>query len=171
MNLFNNTAIRSAYDRDTKTHWFSAVDICSALMQCDYQKGRNYWKWFKHRQELKCRQKVTLTNQLKMQAADGRLRQTDVLDPEGVIRLIMLFPGRKADKFKLWIAELINNGKNAAKSVANALTAAKDKVRNKVLNMLVTTEKRQFNVTDEPNFCDNPDGGFCFFPYKEILMI
>ena len=95
MNPFKDNAVRSVYIKETKCRLFSAVDICAAILKCDYQKARNYWKWLKHKHNLNSKQTVRVTNRLKLEAADGKLRFTDVLDPDGVIRLIMVFPGSK----------------------------------------------------------------------------
>ena len=170
-NLFGGIPVRSVYIRETKHHWFSAVDICAALLGCDYQKARNYWKWYKHTTEMKHRQEVRITNQLKMQAADGRLRLTDVLDADSVIRLIMLFPGHRADKFKLWMAKIVSGGKNAVKHVIKALNTAKDTVRHRVGNLFYTTEKRDFDIHGDFDISNANGGGVGFIPCSEVLII
>ena len=95
---------------------------------------------------------------------------TVVLDCAGVLRLIMLFPSPKADKFKLWIAKITASGKNVMKIIANAVNAAKDTVRSRVGCMFMTEEKMQFNIADEPDFYNIIDGGYCFFPVMKILQ-
>ena len=99
--LFQNVPIRSVYVKDTKQRWFSAVDVCSALLSCDYQTARNYWKWYKYRLQFKLRQSVTLTHQMKLEAADGKRRFTDMLDVDGILRFIMCARARGRRNSKL----------------------------------------------------------------------
>ena len=146
MNLFENTPIRSAWVSETNRRWFSAVDVCAALTGSDYQKARNYWKWLKHKLDLQCRQLVRFTNQLKLEAADGKLRFTDVLDSDGVLRLILICPSPKADAFKLWIAKLTAEGAAVAECVAEAVNKAKDTVRRKIGGFFVTTKIKDFDI-------------------------
>ena len=170
-NLFAGTPIRSVYVKETKRHWFSAVDVCTALLGCDYQKGRNYWKWYKHSMELKERQQARITNQLKLQAADGRLRLTDVLDPAGVLRLIMLFPGHRADKFKMWIAKIAAEGKKVTKYLSHAVNKAKDRVRSRFLSKFYTTEKRDFDISGSSDFYENAENEFSFFSSGDAFIL
>ena len=110
MNLFENTPIRSAWDNISNKRWFSAVDVCAALTGSDYQRARNYWKWLKHKLKNRNGEPVSISNQLKFEASDGKLRFTDVMDAEEILRLIQIFPSPKADAFKLWIADLAAKG-------------------------------------------------------------
>ena len=142
MNLFENTPIRSCNDISSGKHWFSAIDICAALRGCDYQTARNYWKWLKAK--LFTDQPVSVTNQLKMQAQDGKLRYTDVLDIKGILKIILLFPSPKADAFKVWIAELIKENKPVVECLEEAVITAKDRVRTLVGGFLKTIRKVDF---------------------------
>lgn len=74
----------------------------------DYQKARNYWKWLKNKLGAEGSEVVSSTNQLKMKAQDGKLRETDTLDTKGILRLIESVPSPKAEPFKLWLASLGN---------------------------------------------------------------
>ena len=76
------------------------------LTNNDYQKARNYWKWLKNKLTLEGSQLVSNTNQLKLIAHDGKLRQTDVLDTQNILRLIESIPSPKAEPFKLWLAQM-----------------------------------------------------------------
>ena len=114
MNLFENKEIRTIYDNVHQKHWFCVVDICAVLRDTDYNTARNYWKWFKSRLNSNCGQEVTVSNQFKFPALDGKLRYTDVMDAEGILRLIQMCPSPKAEKFKLWVAKLLESGQSFA---------------------------------------------------------
>ena len=105
-NLFEGNEIRSIWDKDKEDYYFSVVDVISALTDSDYQKSRNYWKWLKGKLSDEGSELVSNTNQLKMKAQDGKMRETDVLDTEGIFRLIESVPSPKAEPFKLWLAKL-----------------------------------------------------------------
>ena len=107
LQLFEEKKIRSVWD-DTEEKWyFSIVDVCAVLTeQPDAEHARNYWKVLKHRLIKEGNQTVTTCNRLKLRAADGKLRLTDVADTEQVFRLIQSVPSPKAEPFKLWMAQV-----------------------------------------------------------------
>ena len=88
------------------------MDVCAALTGSDYQRARNYWKWLKHKLKNQSGEPVSISNQLKFEASVGKLRFTDVMDAEEILRLIQIFPSPKADAFKLWIADPVNKDGN-----------------------------------------------------------
>ena len=105
--LFESAQIRTAWDEAEEKWWFSALDIIAALTdQPDYAKVRNYWKWLKNKLKLEGSEVVSATNQLKLEAPDGKQRLTDVLDTQQVFRIIQSIPSKKAEPFKLWLAEV-----------------------------------------------------------------
>jgi BRO family, N-terminal domain len=107
--LFESAHIRTAWDEAEEKWWFSALDIIAALTdQPDYAKVRNYWKWLKNKLKLEGSEVVSATNQLKLEAPDGKQRLTDVLDTQQVFRIIQSIPSRKAEPFKLWLADVAN---------------------------------------------------------------
>ena len=109
LQLFESVHIRTAWDEGEEKWWFSALDIVAALTdQPDYAKVRNYWKWLKNKLKLEGSEVVSVTNQLKLEAPDGKQRLTDVLDTQQVFRIIQSIPSRKAEPFKLWLAEVAN---------------------------------------------------------------
>ena len=77
-----------------------------ALTDSEYQKARNYWKVLKSRLKEEGNQSVTNCNQLKMQSSDGKYYNTDVADTEQVLRLIQSIPSKKAEPFKMWLAQV-----------------------------------------------------------------
>ena len=105
--FFESYLIRRAYDEDTETWWFSVVDIAQALtQQPDYQTARKYWNKLKERLVAEGSQLVTNCHQLKMTAADGKQRPTDVATAETLLRLIQSVPSPKAEPIKLWLAKV-----------------------------------------------------------------
>jgi len=107
--LFESSQIRTAWDEAEEKWWFSALDVVGALTdQIDYSKVRNYWKWLKNKLKQEGSEVVSVTNQLKLVAPDGKQRLTDVLDTQQVFRIIQSIPSKKAEPFKLWLAEVAN---------------------------------------------------------------
>ena len=106
-NLFDGKEIRSVWDSVKEDYYFSVVDVIGVLTDNDYQKSRGYWKWLKNKLNLEGSELVSNTNQLKMKSPkDGKYYATDVLDTEGIFRLIESVPSSKAEPFKLWLAKL-----------------------------------------------------------------
>ncbi len=96
--LFENKRIRTAWDAETEEWYFSIVDVVAVLTdQPDYQAARNYWKVTKKRLKDEGNETVTSCNQLKMTAADGKRRLTDVADTEQLLRIIQSIPSPKAN--------------------------------------------------------------------------
>jgi hypothetical protein len=105
--VFEDFKIRRVYDEATEMWFFSVVDIVAALIQQpDYQAARNYWKVLKNRLKKEGSQAVTNCNRLKMKASDGKMRVTDVADPETLLRIIQSVPSPKAEPIKLWLARV-----------------------------------------------------------------
>jgi len=105
--LFEKQAVRSHWDEEKEKWYFSIIDVVSILTeQKDLQGGRNYWKVLKHRLLKEGNETVTNCNRLKMLAADGKMRITDVADTEQLLRLIQSIPSKKAEPFKQWLAKV-----------------------------------------------------------------
>jgi len=104
--LFESKRIRTAWDEEKQEWYFSIVDVVGVLTDNDYQAARNYWKVMKLRLKDEGNQTVTNCNQLKMLAEDGKMRQTDVADTKGILRIIQSIPSPKAEPFKLWLAKV-----------------------------------------------------------------
>jgi DNA-damage-inducible protein D len=105
--VFENHKIRRHYDEKNEKWYFSVVDIVAALIQQpDYQAARNYWKVLKNRLNKEGSETVTKCNRLTMVAEDGKMRLTDVADPETLLRLIQSVPSPKAEPIKLWLAKV-----------------------------------------------------------------
>ncbi len=103
-NLFEDKEIRSIWDKDKEDYYFSVVDVIAALT--DSRNPRNYWNMLKSRLINEGSELYTNCVQLKLRAKDGKPRETDTLDTEGIFRLIESVPSPKAEPFKLWLAKL-----------------------------------------------------------------
>ena len=103
-NLFEGNEIRSIWDKDKEDYYYSVVDVISALT--DSSNPRNYWNMLKSRLTDEGSELYTNCVQLKMRAKDGKLRETDTLDTEGIFRLIESVPSPKAEPFKVLLAKL-----------------------------------------------------------------
>ena len=104
--LFQDKNIRVAWNEDEENWYFSVVDVVGILTDNDYQKSRNYWKWLKNKLNQEGSQLVSDTNQLKMKSADGKYYNTDVMNTEQILRLVQSIPSKKAEPFKLWLAQV-----------------------------------------------------------------
>lgn len=102
--IFEQNNIRSVYDEQQEKWYFSVVDLVAILT--DSEKPANYWKVLKNRLKKEGSQLVTICNQLKMKAADGKFYKTDALDVEGCLRLVQSVPSPKAEPVKLWLARV-----------------------------------------------------------------
>ena len=102
--IFEQNNIRSAYNEEQEKWYFSVVDLIAILT--DSEKPANYWKVLKNRLKKEGSQLVTICNQLKMKAADGKFYKTDALDVEGCLRLVQSVPSPKAEPVKLWLARV-----------------------------------------------------------------
>ena len=102
--LFEEKKVRAVYD-DTEEKWyFAIVDVCAVLT--DSTNPQTYWRVLKNRLTKEGNETVTNCNALKMQAADGKMRKTDVADTEQLFRLIQSIPSPKAEPFKQWMAQV-----------------------------------------------------------------
>lgn len=105
--IFETQQVRTVWDEKAEKWWFSVLDIIAILTdQSDYKKTRNYWKWLKNKLNEEGSEVVSITNQLKLKTPDGKMRLTDVVDIEQIFRIIQSIPSKKAEPFKLWLAEV-----------------------------------------------------------------
>lgn len=105
--LFEQKQVRSLWNEENEKWYFSIVDIIAILTdQDDFQMARKYWNKLKERLLAEGNETGTNSHQLKMLAADGKMRLTDVADTEQLFRVIQSVPSPKAEPFKLWIAQV-----------------------------------------------------------------
>ena len=100
--LFEEKKVRTVWDDQEEKWYFSIVDVCGVLT--DSRDPQAYWRKLKQRLKSEGNQTVTNCHALKMQAADGKMRMTDVADTEQLFRLIQSIPSPKAEPFKQWMA-------------------------------------------------------------------
>ena len=102
--LFEDQPIRAAWDSAQEEWYFSIVDVIRVLT--DSPNPQTYWRVMKKRLKDEGNETVTNCNGLKMVAADGKRRMTDVATTEQLLRLIQSIPSPKAEPFKLWLAQV-----------------------------------------------------------------
>ena len=103
--IFNNETIRTIWDKEQEKYFISVVDIVGVL--ADSTEPRKYWNWLKNK--LKKEENFetsSITRQLKLKAQDGKYRMTDVVDIEGMFRIIESIPSKNAEPIKQWLAKL-----------------------------------------------------------------
>lgn len=101
---FENKQVRSHWDADQEKWYFSVVDVIAVLT--DSVNPTAYWRKLKQRLKAEGNQTVKNCHGLKMRAADGKMRMTDVADTEQLLRLIQSVPSPKAEPFKQWLAKV-----------------------------------------------------------------
>lgn len=104
LQLFEEKKIRSVWDDKEENWYFSIVDVCAVLTES--KDPAAYWRKLKQRLKQEGNETVTNCHGLKLRAADGKLRLTDVADTEQLFRLIQSIPSPKAEPFKLWMAQV-----------------------------------------------------------------
>ena len=104
LQLFENKEIRTAWDEEREEWCFSVVDVVAVLT--DSPNPQTYWRVMKKRLKDEGNETVTKCNALKMTAADGKKRLTDVATTDQLLRIIQSIPSPKAEPFKLWLAEV-----------------------------------------------------------------
>ena len=102
--LFESTQIRSVWLEDEKQWFFSVVDVVGALTGS--AKPRDYWYRIKQREKISGIELSTICRQLKLPSPDGKERETDCADAEGLLRIIQSIPSPKAEPFKRWLAQV-----------------------------------------------------------------
>jgi hypothetical protein len=102
--VFENKKVRTLWDEEQEKWYFSIVDVVEVLTES--VDATAYWRKLKQRLKAEGNETVTNCHGLKMQAADGKMRMTDVADTEQLFRLIQSIPSPKAEPFKLWMAQV-----------------------------------------------------------------
>ena len=157
-NLFEDKEIRSIWDSEKEDYYFSVVDVISILT--DSRDPSDYWTTLKRRLiNNEGSQLPTNCRRLKFKAKDGKLRNTDVLDTKGILRLIESVPSSKAEPFKVWLANLGNERINEVFDPELAINRAVNYYRNKGFND-EWIKKRIFGIIDRFKLTDLwKDGG------------
>ena len=102
--VYDNQPIRTAWDEENEEWYFSIVDVVKVLTES--KDANAYWRKLKQRLIEDGNETVTNCHGLKMKAADGKRRMTDVANTEQLLRIIQSIPSKKAEPFKLWLAQV-----------------------------------------------------------------
>ena len=104
LQLFEEQPIRAAWDEEHEEWYFSIVDVVRVLTES--KDVAVYWRKVKQRLKAEGNETVTNCHALKLKAADGKRRLTDVANTEQLLRIIQSIPSKKAEPFKLWLAQV-----------------------------------------------------------------
>ena len=127
--IFEDKKVRVVWNKDTEERLFSVVDVIAVLT--DSPRPKKYWNALKTKLDSEGSELSQNLGQLKLLAEDGKMRETDVLDTRGVLRLIRSVPSPKAEPFKLWLAEVGNDRPNEIADPERAILRGADFYRKK----------------------------------------
>ena len=102
--VFENKEVRTLWNAEDEEWYFSVVDVVEVLT--DSANPRKYWSVLKTRLKSEGSELATICSQLKMKSSDGKFYKTDCLDTKGVLRLVQSIPSKKAEPFKVWLAQV-----------------------------------------------------------------
>lgn len=102
--IFKNETIRIVWNEEEEKYFISVVDIVSVVSES--KDGRKYWNKLKQRLKEEGNESVTNCHQLKLKSSDGKYYKTDVVDIEGMFRIIESIPNKNAEPIKQWLAQL-----------------------------------------------------------------
>jgi len=102
--IFEGNQIRSVWDNENEEWYFSVVDVIGTLIES--KDPGAYWRKLKQRLKKEGSEVVTFCHGLKLMATDGKMRETDACDMQGIFRIIQSVPSPKAEPFKIWLAEV-----------------------------------------------------------------
>ena len=167
LQMFENQPIRTAWDEEQEEWYFSVVDVVAVLTdQPDSRHAAKYWSGLKTRLKNEGSELTTNCSQLKMKAADGKRRLTDVATTEQLIRIIQSIPSKKAEPFKMWLAMV---GRERIEEKQDYEIVVLDKVLN-------CFEKKFLKLFQESVYMKNPffreesEIRLCEFSPKQFLM-
>lgn len=106
LKLFEDRKVRTVWDDEQEKWYFSVIDVVAILT--DSPDPKRYWSVLKSRIKKEGCEPTTICSTLKLRAADGKMRLTDVADTEQLFRIIQSIPSPKAEPFKRWMADSIS---------------------------------------------------------------
>lgn len=143
--LFQDKKIRTKWDSNIEDYYFSVIDVIAVLTES--KNPSQYWRTLKSRLKEEGNESVTNCNRLKLTAADGKMRLTDVANTKELLRIIQSVPSPKAEPFKQWLAQL---GKERLEEIADpeqAIERAIQTYRNKgYSNEWITQRLRSIEI-------------------------
>ena len=120
--FYKDREVRAVWDEEKGGWFFSVLDVIGAINeQDDYAKTRNYWKYLKTKLKKENNELVSVTNRLKLLAADGKRYATDTLDAKGIAELAKAMPNQKAKAFLDWLTYSDNTIDGQSRKKAYAL--------------------------------------------------
>jgi hypothetical protein len=150
--IFENKKIRTAWNADSEEWLFSVIDVIAVLT--DSPRPRKYWNALKTKLASEGSELSHNVGQLKMQSSDGKYYETDVLDTRGILRLVQSVPSKKAEPFKMWLAEVGNDRLNEIADPEKAIMRGAEFYRKKGypegwINQRLQTIEMRKELTDE----------------------
>ncbi len=124
LEFFFDDKVRKVWHKQQEEWYFSIVDVCQVLTGSSNPK--NYWNMLKSRLTAEGNETYTNCVPLKMKAADGKMRKTDAANTEQLLRIIQSIPSKKAEPFKLWLAQV---GKERLEEIADPELAFERMIR------------------------------------------
>ena len=151
--LFEEKIVRSVWDAEKDTWLFSVVDVCRILT--DSVDGRKYWNKLKQRLKAEGNETVTNCHQLKLRAADGKMRLTDVADTEQLFRLIQSIPSPKAEPFKQWMAQVASTRLDQLQDPELSIQQAVADYRRLGHSVILSAKAKDYLTHDTDDDADN----------------
>lgn len=150
--VFENKKVRTAWNEETEDWYFSVIDVIEILTESE--NPRRYWSDLKIKLSTEGSELYENIVQLKLPAADGKMRLTDVLDTKGILRLVQSVPSPKAEPFKMWLAKVGSERLNEIADPEKAILRGADYYRAKGytegwINQRLQTIEMRKELTDE----------------------
>ena len=150
--VFENKKVRTAWNEETEDWYFSVIDVIEILTESE--NPRRYWSDLKIKLSSEGSELYENIVQLKLPAADGKMRLTDVLDTKGILRLVQSVPSPKAEPFKMWLAKVGSERLDEIADPEKAILRGADYYRAKGytegwINQRLQTIEMRKELTDE----------------------
>lgn len=160
--IFNNEEIRMVWNNETEKYYISVIDIIGVLT--DSENPRKYWSVLKTRLKKEGSEMATICSQLKLKSSDGKYYMTDVIDIEGMFRIIESVPSKNAEPIKKWLAQLGKERIDETFDPSIAMQRAIDLYRMKGYDeswiskrIKILQERKQLTDVWHENGIDNPN--------------
>ena len=137
--IFNNETIRTIWDKEQEKYFISVIDIVGVVAESE--NPRKYWSVLKTRLKKEGNELATICSQLKLKSTDGKYYNTDVVDIEGMFRIIESIPSKNAEPIKQWLAKLGSERIDETFDPSIAVRRAIDLYRNKGYDEKWITER------------------------------
>ena len=137
--IFNNETIRTIWDKEQEKYFISVIDIVGVVAESE--NPRKYWSVLKTRLKKEGNELATICSQLKLKSTDGKYYNTDVVDIEGMFRIIESIPSKNAELIKQWLAKLGSERIDEIFDPSIAVRRAIDLYRNKGYDEKWITER------------------------------